>query len=72
MFFEYFKFELQVDGIIQFSDSKNVIHGIWCMLSPYPRTRIKFQASDIATRSKPSQIFTTAYTCDNMTPRQVS
>ena len=43
-FFEYFKFELQVDGIMQFSDLKNVIHGIWCMLSPYPRTRIKFRA----------------------------
>ena len=45
IFFEYFKFELQLDGIMQFSDSKNVIHGILCMLSPYPRTRIKFRAS---------------------------
>ena len=31
-----------------------------------------FYASDVATCSKHSQFFTTAYTCDNMTPRQVS
>ena len=44
-FFEYVKFELQVHGILQCSVSKNVIHVNWCMLSPYPRTRIKFHAS---------------------------
>ena len=32
---------------MQFSDSKNVIHDIWCMLSPYPRTRIKFRVLGI-------------------------
>ena len=31
-----------------------------------------FYASDVATCSKHSQFFTTAYTCDNMTPQQVS
>ena len=31
-----------------------------------------FQASDVATCLKPSQFFTTAYTCDDMTSRQVS
>ena len=44
-FFEYVKFELKVHGILQCSVSKNVIHVNWCMLSPYPRTRIKFRAS---------------------------
>ena len=29
----------------------------------------KTQTSHVTTCSKPSQIFTTAYTCDNMTPR---
>ena len=42
IFFEYVKFELQVHGILQCSVSKNVIHVNWCMLSPYPRARIKF------------------------------
>ena len=44
-FMEYFKFELQVHGIIEFGRSKNDIHDIWCMLRPYPGTHMKFRAS---------------------------
>ena len=44
-FMEYFKFELQVHGIIEFGRSKNDINDIWCMLRPYPGTHMKFQAS---------------------------
>jgi len=33
-FFEYFKFELHLYGIMQCSVLKNIIHVIWCMLSP--------------------------------------
>ena len=39
---EYFKFELQVHGIIEFGRSKNDIHDIWCMSRPYPGTHMKF------------------------------
>ena len=41
-FFGYFKSELQVHEIMQCSILKNIIHGVWCMLSPYLGTRIKF------------------------------
>ena len=34
IFSGYFKFELQVHEIVQRSVSKNIIHGIWYMLSP--------------------------------------
>ena len=44
-FMEYFKFEMQVHGIIEFGRSKNDIHDIWCMLRPYPGSHIKFRAS---------------------------
>ena len=36
-FFEYFKFKLQVYGVMQYSVLKNIIHIIWCILSLYPR-----------------------------------
>ena len=44
-FFAYFKFELQTHEIMEFGDSKNYINDIWCMLRPYPGTRMKFRAS---------------------------
>ena len=44
-FFAYFEFELQVHEIIEFGDSKNYINNIWCMLRPYPGTRMKCRAS---------------------------
>ena len=44
-FFAYFKFELQVHEIMEFGDSKNDIHDIWCMLRPYPGTHMKCRAS---------------------------
>ena len=44
-FFAYFEFELQVHEIMEFGDSKNYINDIWCMLRPYPGTRMKCRAS---------------------------
>ena len=43
--FAYFKFELQVHEIMEFGDSKNDIHDIWCMLRPYPGTHMKCRSS---------------------------
>ena len=44
-FFAYFEFELQVHEIMEFGDSKNYINDIWCMLRPYPGSRMKCRAS---------------------------
>ena len=44
-FFAYFEFELQVHEIMEFGDSKNYINDIWCMLMPYPGTRMKCRPS---------------------------
>ena len=44
-FFVYFEFELQVHEIMEFGDSKNYINDIWCMLMPYPGTRMKCRPS---------------------------
>ena len=44
-FFAYFEFELQVHEIMEFGDLKIYINDIWCMLMPYPGTRMKCRAS---------------------------
>jgi hypothetical protein len=43
----YFKFELQMHEIKQCSVLKNVIHDIWCILSLYLGTLIKFRTSSL-------------------------